>query len=159
MGLPEDWRTVSDWLYKQQHVPELQSEIPIVKLKCPEIVKLDTYEGAADKTFWDKFPKSELPKKVSTDLNISKLEDLLAECESLLTFHEVKRANRAIDNFKFEAKSFQKSKLPACFCKNTSNCYEFGIEITDVIANWTKKGFVAGPFESPPPYPTFVLTL
>jgi hypothetical protein len=40
--------------------------------------------------------------------------------------------------------------LGPCSVKNFKDALKYGQEITDSIASWIKKGFVAGPFESPP---------
>ena len=88
----------------------------------------------------------------------SKLEEIILECKSFLTSFEVNRALQAVSNLKFGASSCQTSELPSCFCENSSNCSKYGVEITDTIANWSLKGFVAGPFEAPPPLVIFVWT-
>ena len=48
------------------------------------------------------------------------------------------------------AESFQKEKLPACYVHNSKDVLKYGEQITDTVALWVKKGFVSGPFESPP---------
>jgi hypothetical protein len=37
-----------------------------------------------------------------------------------------------------------------CSVPNSKNAIKFGSEVTDSIASWITKGFVAGPFKSPP---------
>ena len=48
------------------------------------------------------------------------------------------------------APSFQLSKLPSVLCKNASSALQYGVALTDTIAEWVKIGFVAGPFIQPP---------
>ena len=73
------------------------------------------------------------------------------ECESFLTSFEVNRALKAV------SKILNSELAPAkllifllVFAKNSSNCSKYGVEITDTIANWSPKGFVAGAFKAPP---------
>ena len=112
--------------------------------------KLSSYEGGADNKFWRSFPSNSLPNVIKCNLNISKFEEIISESESYLTSFEVNRALQAVTNFKFGASSCQKTPLHSCFCKNSSNCSKYGVEISDTIASWALKGFVASPFDSPP---------
>ena len=48
------------------------------------------------------------------------------------------------------AKAFQKSELPLVNTVNAKSALEHGEVLTDTFATWIKKGFVAGPFDSPP---------
>ena len=48
------------------------------------------------------------------------------------------------------AKAFQKSELPPVNTVNAKSALEHGEVLTDTFATWIKKGFVAGPFDSPP---------
>ncbi len=60
------------------------------------------------------------------------------------------RAKKCISYLSSGAPAFQKSALGPCSVKNSKDAFEFGIQVTDSIASWIKKCFVAGPFESPP---------
>ena len=46
--------------------------------------------------------------------------------------------------------AYQKCSLPPIKTVNSKSAYENGEMLTDTIATWVKKGFVAGPFECPP---------
>ena len=48
------------------------------------------------------------------------------------------------------AKAFQKSELPPVNTVNAKSALEHGEVLTDTFATWIKKGFVVGPFDSPP---------
>ena len=48
------------------------------------------------------------------------------------------------------AKAFQKSELPPVNTVNAKSALEHGDVLTDTFATWIKKGFVVGPFDSPP---------
>ena len=123
---------------------------PELRLKCPEVQKLGNYEGPPPKSFWNTFPFSSLPTDVSSNINVKTLDEIIKSNEEKLTFTELSRAFKCVDNFKFGASSFQKMPLPSCFCKNSVETAKFGTQITDTIATWVKKGFVAGPFDMPP---------
>jgi hypothetical protein len=63
MGIP-DWDSVKNWLSKDNVAPyPKEKEEKEGKLENSEIPTLDNYEGSANKDFWEKFPKNELPKK------------------------------------------------------------------------------------------------
>ncbi len=63
---------------------------------------------------------------------------------------ELLRAEKCIEYLEFGAPSFQMSDLGPCSVKNSTAAFKHGIEVTDSIAAWIVKGFVAGPFFSPP---------
>ncbi len=46
--------------------------------------------------------------------------------------------------------SFQIEKLGACCVKNSKQSTDHGAAVTDTIASWVQKKFVAGPFLNPP---------
>jgi len=121
-----------------------------LKRKYEGIPILSDYSVKPEKTFWDSFPKAEFPNKIVHSLNLNAIEKLLVELDGKLTMFEVNRAMRCIDNFKFGAPSYQKSPLPACVVENSKTTVKFGPEITDTVAHWTFKEFVAGPFDTPP---------
>jgi len=74
----------------------------------------------------------------------------LDETAPKLTLAEKARAKRTVKNFELGASAFQRSELPACKVKNCESAFEHGKIITDTICTWIKKGFVSGPFSSPP---------
>ena len=68
----------------------------------------------------------------------------------MLTECQILRAMRCVDSLKFGADSCQKTPLPPCKTLNASNTVKFGPEITDTVAAWSFKKFLAGPFDTPP---------
>jgi hypothetical protein len=50
-----------------------------VKIKCPEIETLKSYDKDPGAKFWSSFPKREFPKKVHTDIDTVNLAKLLQE--------------------------------------------------------------------------------
>jgi len=121
-----------------------------LKRKCEDIPILADYTVDPPESFWRNFPSCELPKTVEHTIDVNALENLLQEFESKLTYFEMQRAVRCVNSCKVGAPSFQKTYLPPCQVKNAKVTYNYGPEITDTIAIWTIKGFLAGPFDSPP---------
>ena len=67
-----------------------------------------------------------------------------------MTSSEVRRADKVIRDLESGAGAYQKSELPPLSSYNARSAYENGALLTDTIATWVKKGFVAGPFDVPP---------
>jgi hypothetical protein len=120
------------------------------KLKCPEIVELVDYNISPSKEFWDKFPQNPIPSSILTSVNVSELVKLVEENISELTECEVKRALTCAHFLTEGANSCQDIVLPACHSANAKSSLENGPEVTDEVANWVKKKYIAGPFKYPP---------
>ena len=118
--------------------------------KCPEVEVLQNYQSDPGSDFWLKFPSMDIPKAVESSININGLAMLLESCENILTDCELERAKKCVLNLKEGAGSFQKVKLPSCFTPNAKSSIENGASITDTVASWVKKGYVASPFMNPP---------
>jgi hypothetical protein len=103
-----------------------------------------------DKGFWSSFPSAPLPEKVTSRIATLKLRACVEKVKKDLTQSELARAEKCLDYLSNGAPSFQKSPLGPCLVKNLTAALKFGPEVTDSIASWIKKGFVAGPFISPP---------
>jgi hypothetical protein len=100
--------------------------------------------------YWENFPSKALPTEPTCEVNVPLLAKLCSRKVHMLTNSERIRAHTCIDNLKNGASSFQKSPLPACYQKNAANTVTHGREVSDAIASWLKKGFAAGPFDTPP---------
>ncbi len=103
-----------------------------------------------NKEFWNTFPSAPLPKTVCSRINTIELEKVVEGLKDYLTNTEFARAKKSISYLKNGAPAFQKTDLGPCVVKNSRDAITHGVEVTDSIANWVKKGFVAGPFDSPP---------
>jgi hypothetical protein len=150
MGVPDDWLRIVKWLYNE---PTLKFEaIPksTNKVLCPELPVLSDYFKKIPDSYWEEFPKNELPKAPFSDISAEKLNDEISKRSAILTESEISRAKATVDNLKYGASSFQKSDLPPCFEKNAPGIESFGKEVSDTIASWLKKKFAAGPFDEPP---------
>ena len=67
-----------------------------------------------------------------------------------MTRAERKRANKIFKDLQVGADAYQRSELPPITSRNAKTAYEHGALLTDTIATWVNKGFVAGPFDTPP---------
>ena len=119
-------------------------------LKNPEIPVLSDYNQPANKSFWEKFPRKELPSKPTTKVDFELLDNIIDNKTNFLTTSVWARAKKAVDHFKHGGPSYQLKKLPACTVKNSTAAITHGLYITDNLATWIKKGYVSGPFSSPP---------
>ncbi len=66
-----------------------------VKAKAnPEVPTLSSYSGNAPDSFWEKFPKNELPSKVQTKINTEVLDDKIEKAKSKMLPHQFARAKK-----------------------------------------------------------------
>ena len=150
LGLPEAEK-VSFWLNKHERA-FCPGKLPVKKseLKNSEIPLLSNYSKSAEESFWNKFPKRGLPEGATTRVNIAKLQERVENVKSKMSQTEYKRARKLLSDLANGADSCQKSELPPINCPNSPSAVENGALLTDTIATWVKKGFVAGPFDTPP---------
>ena len=149
-GFPE-WRKVSDWLNKTVCAPYPEPEIvKLPDIKNPEIPALSCYEGIADDSFWEFFPHRDLPHKAESKVNVTTLKKKIFAAKDKMAKSEFIRAKKLLKTLQTGAESFQKSPLPPVSTRNAASTGTYGRHLTDTIATWVKKGFVAGPFSTPP---------
>ncbi len=91
-----------------------------------------------------------MPDKVVSLINFVKLQEFIKKSSNNLLLSEKQRATKCIDYLEKGAPAFPKTRLGPCVVKNSKAAFVHGLEVTDSIATWIKKGFVAGPFFSPP---------
>ena len=120
------------------------------ELKNLEIPRLDDYESSPNDEFWDSFPRMGLPAQAETAINIDKFNKGIEEVKGKMTASDLKRATKVLDDLRSGADAYQRSPLPPVNTFNAKTAYENGQILTDTIATWIKKGFVAGPFDSSP---------
>ncbi len=99
--------------------------------------------------FWSVFP-SNFPTKVCSKVDAGKLETLVQKHAVKWTKIEKRTARKAIKRLRGDVPIALKKDLPGLVEKNAKSAFENGEQITDALADWIKKGFVAGPFDSPP---------
>ena len=150
-GIRNDWSTVEDWLsFKGPVIKPNEECIPTPTIKCPEIPTLEVFDRDPGKDFWSKFPAKPLPVEPKTPILTEKLEEYVRESKSCLTSHQLLRAKKCLQHLKKGAPSYQKSKLPSVYEKNSGSVQKNGGFMTDTIGVWVKKEIVSGPFDSPP---------
>jgi hypothetical protein len=122
-----------------------------VKAKAnPEVPTLSSYSSNAPESFWEKFPKSELPSKVQTKINTEVLDEKIEKAKGKMLPHQFARAKKALSFLRYGAPAYQKLSLPGCKVSYTPSTVEYGVDVADTIASWVKKGFASGPFSEPP---------
>jgi len=149
-GIPQ-WEKVDRWL-DETVLPDYPEEIekqPYVK-KNPEVKTLENYREDPGEEFWEKFPKTELPKKAQTKINVEKLEEYITKIEGKITVTELRRAKKVLGDLRNGASAYQMKELPPVKAKNAESSFENGEMLTDQVAYMVKKGYVAGPFKHPP---------
>jgi hypothetical protein len=80
----------------------------------------------------------------------SRIRKVIDFCKKDWTLSEKNTAAKAVRNLKGEKEVDLIGRLPPTREKNAKTATDNGIAMTDVLATWLKKGFVAGPFDSPP---------
>jgi hypothetical protein len=145
-----DFKVIKAWLHFKGPIPvpaEMKKEEPA--LKNPEINKLKDYVNNPGQAFWESFPKNH-DLTVKSSVNIDQIESEIKNAQGYMTCSEKRRAQRALLYLKKGAPSYQKEPLEACSVENSLSCYIHGVHITDTIADWIKKDFVAGPYPEIP---------
>ena len=132
--MPSDWSRIEGWLNFRDLKTIQQDGNDIWKKKNPEIPKLRDYKVAPKDSFWNNFPKCELPKRVTTDVKCSVLEKRVLKVSKRLTKAQLQRAKRCITNLKQGASSCQKKPaLQAVYTKNAQSAFQYGEEVTDAL--------------------------
>jgi hypothetical protein len=97
-----------------------------------------------------KLPVKTHPYKTRDTYKIQTLKGIIKEKNPRLLKSELNRAKKCVDYLENGGPSFQSRKLKGCNVKNSKAALKFGKEVTDTIADWITKDFVAGPFCNPP---------
>ena len=118
--------------------------------KYKHIPKLASYRGSFNEQLWSKFPSNPLPKKPVTNVNYSRMKELLEVKRDLLTESEYLRGLRVFGYLTHGAPAFLKTNIPAIQVRNEESAYEHGEMLTDTLADWVESKFVCGPFKTPP---------
>jgi hypothetical protein len=146
----QSWDRIEDWLTKTTAPGEPRPEpIPTWERKHPDIPLLSDYSKKPDASFWNLFPKN-YPQSVRSPVNDDVLEILIKDCWEDWTKSERATAEKAIKRVKGEIPVALAYDLPGLVEKNAASAIENGSQMTDTLADWIRKGFVAGPFEGPP---------
>jgi hypothetical protein len=151
MGLPSSWSVIMFWLTASSSFTPLQTAgVKNNKLKHPEIPKLEKYGGQGSTEFWSKFPFNNLPSKPETKIRTDVLKSKIEEVKHKLLRSEIRRAEKCIQYLESGGPAFQKGPIGPCWVKNSKQSLELGQAVSDTIASWVTKQYVAGPFTYPP---------
>lgn len=130
-------------------IPEKQPHS--ITLKNKEIPVLDDYTKSPANSFWDVFPRCDLPSDQFTHINVSELNNLVNEVyPSLSSFHK-ELASHVIDNLLYGADTgVNGDKFPPSCQNNGEMPNEVALFFTDQLCSFVKNKFVSGPFDKPP---------
>ena len=150
LGLPKNWSHVDKWFTFSGPISVDYEYIPQKPSKWPKIPVLSDYSVPPAESFWDLFPKKELPSEPETSIDIVLLESKIQEHSHLMTSHQLDRSLKAVSYLRHGAPSFQLSELKACNVPNSKSTLVHGRAVTEEIATWLSEGYAAGPFIKPP---------
>ncbi len=150
LGLPEDWRKIERWIEDSKDVVKScpNPYVPPTR-KNLEIPVLKSYEGKATDEFWSIFPKN-LDQKILKTVNIKALKALFQKCWFSWTLPQRMTAKKALRQLQGFTPVKLKKDLPSVKTKNANSAIMNGCFMTDAICSWVKKGYVVGPFDTPP---------
>jgi hypothetical protein len=150
LGLPEPWGIIEEWIDDSKDVigSEKKPREPWKK-KNPDIPALKSYSSPPNESFWELFP-THYPSDLKQTVNISNLKKYIDICWHDWTLPQKRTATKAVAFLEAKVPAPLKQSLPGLIEKNAPSALENGEFITDVLATWVKKGFVAGPFREPP---------
>jgi hypothetical protein len=117
--------------------------------KNPSIPLLNCYQSPPDASFWESFP-SHFPSGLKQTVNIANLKGYMSKCWVDWTLPQKRTAEKAVAFLEAKIPAPLTKDLPGLIEKNAPSAIENGEYMTDVLATWVKKGFVAGPFRKPP---------
>ena len=150
-GMPK-WEDIEEWLDSEKEAifPGEMEEYTI-EIENTEIPELASYIVDPGEDFWKIFPRRDLPKRAETRLNVRNLAKELKKEEERMSDTEKRRARQLLEDLTRGAGAYQKEPaLPPVTVQNSESAFKYGRLLTDKIASWIKKGFVAGPFDNPP---------
>jgi hypothetical protein len=154
LGLPHNWSQVMSWQFSSKKMDTTPHEraktLKIFSKKFPEIPTLKQYGTGASKNFWDEFPSNPISLTPETRIDIKALKEVFEDRKIFLLKSEQNRAVKCIDYLEMGGPAFQITPLGSCHVKNSKAAIQHGEEVTDTIAAWITKKFVAGPFDNPP---------
>ena len=115
--------------------------------------RLNDYKHPPAADFWKSFPFRGIPQGPGTPINVAKFRDeILKYRHSFSDFHD-KLAKLVVGDLSEGADTLtQLEHLPPMTCKNPIDLSDSEVcdHLTDQICSWVKKGFVCGPFDTPP---------
>ncbi len=151
LGLPSSWSSIAAWFEHSTPLTNTAPPPPISPPRLfPQIPTLPDYHSSPPPTFWTSFPYRPLPPSPTTPVNQSLFGSMVHDAFPSWSFQQRTLGQQALHSICHGAQPRWTKPLPGLFTPNTPSAYLYGPQITDTIAAWITKGFVAGPFLSPP---------
>jgi hypothetical protein len=148
LGLPADWNQVEGWCRggaRNFTLPAAQKQT-----KSVHDWGLSNYAAVASPSFWKGYPSRSLPFKPTTRISTKVLAKKISAVKNQWTVHQKTTANAAYKSLTEGANAYQECELPGEIMKNAPSIIQHGNSFTTTLKEWIEKGFVAGPFFSPP---------
>jgi hypothetical protein len=95
----------------------------MAELSWPKIKELRDYRVNPEESFWENFPKRDLPLAPSTAVNKAALRKMLKDCKSKITSHQWRRGVKCLQDLAEGANAAQKKRAA------TNNSKECGVSI------------------------------
>jgi len=148
--LPANWDTVHQWIDESRFTGASgPKNIEEMSVKNSEIKILDSYTETPNKNFWECFPKN-YPSKLRNSIKTKQLKTYVQKCWFLWTRSQRGIAKKALRRAEGKEKVPLNKDLGGLKTKNSKSATENGVLMTDTIASWVKKNFVAGPYNKAP---------
>jgi hypothetical protein len=150
LGLPDAWKEIEEWMDDSRDMipTERRPRAPWTK-KNTEIPVLGNHHDHPGQDFWRSFPQH-YPADLKLTVDVEKLKKYIDKCWAGWTLPQKRTALKAVVFLEARKPTPLTQPLPGLIEKNAPSAIENGEFMTDVLATWVKKGFVAGPFERPP---------
>jgi hypothetical protein len=111
---------------------------------------ITNFGSVASPRFWKDFPRRPMPVRPETKISTTLLARKIATVRNQWSIHKIRTAEAALGSLTEGASAYQKSELPGDILKNAPSIEKHGNSFTTTLQEWIEKGFVAGPFFSPP---------
>ena len=151
LGIPADWETVHEWIKGDKTTPAPEEpHLVLAPRKHPNIPLLSSYKFPPPPSFWENFPKCDLPTRPQSQVQPQVIESYLQQVQEKLTVHQLVRARLACSELRSGTDACQLEPLPGIRVTNAASVYRHGAVFMDTLAEWVRKKFVTGPFSAPP---------
>ena len=104
-----------------------EASAKLCALKNSEIPILEDYECLPDKSFWDNFPKRELPESASTRVNVAVFREYVEKTKDSMTKSEAIRADKTLDCLSDGGGPSRRENYPPWLAKTRSQPTKTGL--------------------------------
>jgi hypothetical protein len=148
LGMPACWQTAEKWLTQRGNIRPVPVSLPGKVGK--KDWGLSSYTADPGKGFWKDYPSRLLPVRPGTRVRVPALRRMCVEAGGQWTIHQKQGAEKAVNFLQEGAPAYQSKYLKPLSLSNAPSIIEYGNIFTTTLSEWIEKGFVAGPFLSPP---------